>query len=262
MGQFFFTSSSLLAQAGEGEAIHREPWAGTAQLWIYILLLLAVMFGLMQVAKGGLNERVFRNKWTQRFEQLYLFIENMCIGTIGAHGRKYIPMIMTLWMIIFAGNIMALFMPFSPTASLSFNLGMAIVSIAYVQYEGIRSNGFFRHIGHFTGPKLTGGMVVISGMIFIIEIVSELMKNLSLSLRLYGNIHGGHVAVEKMNALGASVYVPLGEFLLPIKLLTCVVQAMIFTLLTCVYLSLVTHHDEDHGSDDHGDGHGAMAPAH
>lgn len=234
-------STSLFA-----EETVKGPNAATVELWFYIILLLAIIFGLLSLAKQGLKERVFKNAWTSRAEQLYLFIENMCVGTIGPHGRKYIPMMLTFWLIIFFGNLLALFMPFSPTASLSFNLGMAVVSIAYVQYEGIKAQGFGRHVAHFTGPKLTGGMVVISGMIFIIEIISELMKNVSLSLRLYGNIHGGHVAVESMNKLGSSVYFPLGELLLPIKLLTCVVQAMIFTLLSCVYLSLVTHHHDDH----------------
>ena len=90
-------------------------------------------------------------------------------------------------------------------------------------------------------------MFPITIMIFVIEIVSEVMKNVSLSLRLFGNIHGGHEAVVAMNKLGESIYTPVGAFLLPVKILTCVVQALIFTLLTCVYLSLVTHHEDDHG---------------
>ncbi len=207
----------------------------------------------MWYAKKGFGVRVFKNPMSQLFEQLFLFIENMCVGSIGQHGRKYIPFIMTLWMMIFLGNLIALFCPFSPTADLSFNFGIAILSVAYVQYEGIRTNGFFGHLRHFTGPKLSGGMIIISGFIFVIEIISEAMKNLSLSLRLYGNIHGGHVAVSAMNDLGNKIYLPIGALtLIPLKLLTCVIQALIFTMLTCVYLSLVTHHEDDHAEADHG----------
>jgi F-type H+-transporting ATPase subunit a len=106
------------------------------------------------------------------------------------------------------------------------------------------------------GPKLGLPLIVINILIFAIEIISELLKNVSLSLRLYGNIYGGHAAADAMNALGTHMIhigpietgIPFGAFLLPIKLLTCVVQALIFTLLTCVYLSLVTHHEhEEHG---------------
>jgi len=127
----------------------------------------------------------------------------------------------------------------------------------------MKANGVLGHFKHFAGPKLGGILaILISPVIFCIEIISELMKNASLSLRIYGNIYGGGEAVHAMNHLGHDMFgqpwlnVPFGEFLLPIKLLTVVVQAMIFSLLTCVYLSLVTHHEEDHHAD-----HGAVAHA-
>jgi F-type H+-transporting ATPase subunit a len=249
MGDHFF--NPIFAQAEAGEPTLQG-------FWIYVALVLAIIFGLLSYAKKGFKDRVFKNPITSAFEQLYLFIENMTVGVIGAHGRKYITFVITLWMVIFVGNALSLFMPFSPTADLSFNLGMALISVGYVQYEGIRSNGVVKHFSHFAGPKLGIGYIAITLMIFIIEIISELMKNISLSLRLYGNIHGGHLAVESMNKLGESVYIPVGAFLLPIKLLTVIVQAMIFTILTCVYISLVTHHDEEH----HEEATHALEPAH
>jgi len=242
MNGFFITGTGLLASAEGGEH-HGSSWIG---LLLYTGLSIAIVLGLMAYAKGDLNKRVFKNPITQAFEQLYLFIENMCVGIIGGHGRKYIPLIMVLWLMIFVGNVLALFFPTSTTADISFNLAIALISIAYVQYEGIRSNGLLGHLSHFAGPKLGGILaLLISPMIFIIEMISELMKNVSLTLRLYGNIEGGHQAAEAMNQLGKEVLVPVGAFLLPIKLLTCVVQALIFTLLTCVYLSLVTHHEHE-----------------
>ena len=244
--------SALFASAGGAS------FFGTA---LYVGLVVAFIFGLLAYAKKGINSRVIKNPLTQMSEQMYLFIENMCVGIIGPHGRKYVPFIGTLWLIIFFGNLIALFFGFSPTASLGFNLGLAVTSIAYVQYEGIKQNGLIGHLSHFAGPKMGLAMIGINILIFVIEIVSELMKNASLSLRLYGNIFGGGQAVHKMNELGHDVYVPVGEFLLPVKLMTVVVQAMIFCLLTCVYISLVTHpHDEEHG--DHAGDHSHTAPAH
>jgi len=221
----------------------------------YVAFVLVVMFALMAMAKTGLSGRVFTKPLTQCAEQLYLFIENLCVGTIGPHGRKYIPMIMTFWLVIFVGNMTALFFPTSPTAILGFNLGMALISIIYVQVEGVKQNGLFGHLSHFAGPKLGIALLPITLMLFLIEIVSELMKNVSLSLRLFGNMNGGHQAVMAMNKLGEHFYIPFGAFLLPVKLLTAVVQTMIFCLLTCVYISLVTHHDDEHG-------HGEAAAAH
>lgn len=242
MGDVYGSMGNLLASA-EGGGGHGLSLLGLGVFFSFVLL---ILFGLMARAKRGLNNRVFTDPITQLFEQLYLFVENMCVSTIGAHGRKYVPMIMTLWMVIFMGNLVALFFGNAPTADLSFNLAMALICVGYVQYEGIRTNGLLGHFSHFAGPKLGGLLALfVTPLIFSIEIISELMKNVSLSLRLYGNIHGGHEAVEAMNALGESAYIPVGAFLLPIKLLTVIVQALIFTLLTCVYLSLVTHHHEE-----------------
>jgi F-type H+-transporting ATPase subunit a len=217
-------------------------------LFAYIVLTCAIVFWILASAKKGLNPRYFTNWFTQRTEQLYLFLESMAVGIIGDHGKKYLPILFTFWIVIFVSNVLALFMPSAPTADLSFNLGMAIIAIMYVQYEGIRTNGVFGHFSHFAGPKLPLYFLPLTLMIFVIEIISESMKMVSLPLRLFGNIDGGHQAAEAMNKLGQGI-VPIGAFLLPIKLLTCVVQALIFTLLFSVYLSLVTqphHHDDEH----------------
>jgi F-type H+-transporting ATPase subunit a len=162
-------------------------------------------------------------------------------------------MIMTFWLVIFVSNFLALFLATSPTADLSFNLAMALMAVGYVQWEGIKAHGVLGHLKHFAGPKLGPAFFLITILLFCIELISELMKNVSLSLRLFGNIDGGHQAVETMNGLGLHIggiewlNIPIGAFLLPIKLLTVVVQALIFCLLTCVYLGMVTGggHDEE-----------------
>lgn len=275
MGSLLTPLRTLFASA-EGGGHEGPSYLG---LFVYVGTIVVALFVLMAWAKPHLKTRVFKHWTAQVFEQLYLFIENMCVGIIGAHGRRYVPMMMTLWMFIFVGNVIALFMPTSATADLSWNLGMALVSVGYVQWEGMRSHyehmrasgkdsvsssigGFFKHMSHFSGPRLGLALIPITVMIFVVEIISELMKNVSLPLRLFGNIHGGHMAVEAMNnvLVIGNFSVPFGFALIPIKLLTCVVQALIFTLLTCVYISLVTHH-EDHDEHEHGHGHEAPAAA-
>lgn len=245
-----FVRGSLIASETAHEGAHEAAEAGhhaTGYVGImaYVGFVIAIIFVLMYIGKKGLNSRFFSNKITACFEQLYYFTENLAVGIIGPHGRKYIPMMMVFWMMIFVSNVVSLFFPAAPTADLGFNLAMAILGIGYVQYEGMRANGFIGHWMHFAGPKLAGALIGINFLIFPIELISEAMKNLSLSLRLYGNIHGGHEAVMAMNKLGESIYVPVGSFLLPVKLLTCVVQALIFCLLLCVYIGLVTSHDHD-----------------
>ncbi|MBS1720054.1 MAG: F0F1 ATP synthase subunit A [Armatimonadetes bacterium] len=254
MDSLLLNHASRLASAEGGE--HTVTIAGVG---VYLGVVLIAMFIYLSMAKKGFGQRVFKNFVTGTFEQLYLFLENMAVNTIGSHGRKYVPMLVTFWLVIFFANLVGLFFPLTPTAVVGFNLGMALIVFGYVQYEGARANGVLGHISHFAGPKLPGVLaVLITPIIFCIELVSELMKNVSLTLRLYGNIHGGHQAVEAINHLTEKFYIAAGEFLLPIKLLTVLVQAMIFCLLTCVYLGLVTGHHDDH---EHGDGHGEAAHA-
>lgn len=222
--------------------------------WAFYLTLVLLVIGyFIFSAKKGYNGKVFTAMPSRLAEQLYLFLENMAVGAIGPHGRKYLPMLATFWMVIFVSNVVALFAPASPTTILGFNFGLALCSIGYVQYEGIKANGLIGHVSHFAGPKLGLALLPITIMIFLIEIFSEIMKNVSLSIRIFANMSGGHAAVESMNKLGEPAFLPLGEFLLPLKVLTCLVQALIFTLLTCVYLGLVTHHE--HEGDEHAHAH-------
>ena len=247
--------------SAEGGGAHHGP--GFWGLVFYVGLTLALIGLVTWLMSKGLKQRVFKNPVTQLAEQMYLFIENMTVGIIGPHGRKYIPLIGTFWLVIFVGHTVALFFPTAPTADLSFNLAMALIAVGYVQFEGIKGHadhlrhqgkdifsawviGFFKHLTHFAGPKLAGVLVLITPLLFIVEIISELMKNISLSLRLYGNMFGGHAAVEALNHVGEPIYLPIGGLLLVIKLLTVIVQALVFTLLTCVYISLVTHHEASH----------------
>jgi len=232
-------TTALASGSGEG---HGASFLGGA---LYLALVIGIIIFTLSKAKKDFGERVFTRPAAQLFEQVYVFVENLCLGIIGPHGRKYIPMIMTFWLVIFVGNMLALFLATSVTADFSFNFGMAVIAVTYVNWEGIKAHGLWGYIKHFAAPKLGGLLMLITPLIFSIEIVSGVMRYLSLSLRLYGNIDGGHQAAEALNTLTSEYLIAAGAFLLPIKLLTVVVQALIFCLLTCVYLALITQHEEE-----------------
>jgi len=227
-------------------------------IFYYSGLVIFLVFLFAFLARKGFTKRAFTYMPTRLAEHLLVFLDSMALSVIGPHGRKYVPFLVALWLYIFIGNVMGLVFNYTPTAEWSMNLSLAVITVIYVQYEGIRTNGLFGHLKHFSGPKLGGAMVVVSGLIFFVEIISECMKVVSLSLRLYGNIHGGHIVVSSLNSILPGV--PFGGLLLPIKFFTCVIQAYVFVILTCTYLSMVTSHghDEDeHESAPHGS-HGAM----
>ncbi|HVL38838.1 MAG TPA: F0F1 ATP synthase subunit A [Fimbriimonadaceae bacterium] len=231
--------SGLAAVGGE------ESGIGWNIFW-YSLLVLAIVLGFAALVRKGITPRVFIGAPARLGEHLYLFLDGMATNVIGPHGRKYVPLLLALWLFIFTANVFGLVFPYTPSADWSLNIGMAIITVAYVQWEGIKANGLFGHIKHFAGPKLPGMLVVVSGLIFMVEIVSELMKLVSLSIRLYGNIEGGHIVKEALGGIVA--HFPFGGLLLPIKIFTALIQAFVWTILTCTYLSIVTahEHDEEH----------------
>lgn len=258
---------NLLA-ASEGGG-HGNPWG----IFFYSGIIFVAIGILLAIARSGMKGRVFKNPITLMAEQAFLFAENLCVSVIGEHGRKYTPMIFALWLLIFVSNVAGLLLPHTPTADWSLNLGLALFVLGYVQWEGmsgyyaeLRAKGrdpvtagilsFFLHVKHFAGPNLGNKIlaIFITPLIFGIEMISELIKILSLSVRLYGNINAGHTAKAALDGL-----LPfLGALILPLEFLVCIIQAFVFVLLTCVYLALVTHHGDDH-VEEHG---GAPATAH
>ena len=232
-------------------------------IFVYVGAVMLTILAMFALARRGITDRVFKGLVAQSIEHVVLFIENICVNVIGPHGRKYAPLLVAFWAYIIVSNTLGLIFNFTPTAEWSLNLSLAFISIVFVQWEGIRSNGLFGHIKHFAGPKMVGLLVLVSGLLFVIEITSEVMKLASLSLRLYGNIHGGHEVVANLNQMvpipvgGHTFYLPLGGLLLPLKLLSAILQAYIFVILTATYLSLVTSHG--HGDENHASGTNAEA---
>lgn len=228
-------------------------------IFVYVGLVMAVILVIFGLARRGVTNRVFKGLIAQSVEHSVLFIENICLNVVGPHGRKYAPLLFAFWSFIIVSNVIGMIFNFTPTAVWSLNLSLALISIVYVQYEGIRANGPGGHIKHFAGPKMTGLLLLVTGLLFIIEITSEVMKLFSLSLRLYGNIHGGHEVVINMNTMlpipigGQTYHIPVGGMLLPLKLLAAILQAYIFVILSATYLGLVTAHghDDDHHAETH-----------
>lgn len=237
--------SSVLAVAEGGEAAdHGIGWGIFYYAGIVFITLIAFMF----LACAGFRRHLFVGLPAKLAEHLYFFLRSLTTVIIGPHGAVYVPFLMAIWLFVFVSNVYGLIFPYTPTADWSLNLGLALITFTYVQFQGIRTNGIFGYLRHFAGPRITGIHVImvllVSGLIFVVEILSEFMKVFSLSIRLFGNIEGGHIVKDALdNVIGG---VPLGGLLLPIKFFTCILQAFIWVTLTCVYLAAVTSHEEEH----------------
>lgn len=140
------------------------------------------------------------------------------------------------------------------SADLNFTLGLAIIAVVMFIYWGIRANG----VGGYL-KELAGEPLYMAPLIFPINVISELSRLVSLSMRLFGNIFAGEILLATMLALTTSaVFVlPLAFFVpaafLGLEILFGAVQALVFALLALTYIStaIAEHHGSGH-ADDHG----------
>lgn len=232
-----------------------EGGHGGGTWWSPIVYSVFVFFLIVVAATIAVGEarraRIPRNAVARVMEHVYLFIENMCVSVIGPHGTKYVPFVSTIFLFILLSNLLGILGLMAPTSVFGVTFGLAVVTVMYVQYEGIRANGFLGYVKHFLGPELGipwyAGGIFITLLLFGVELISEAAKMLSLSLRLYGNISGEHeVGAQLGNLVHIGNFgVPLHALLLPLGVFVSVVQALVFTILACVYLSLMTAHEAE-----------------
>ncbi|MCY4645185.1 MAG: F0F1 ATP synthase subunit A [Bacteriovoracales bacterium] len=174
------------------------------------------------------------------------FIYDQCKSVLGeGQAYKYFPFIATLFIFIFLSNIIGLipgFLP--PTEYLTTTFALGVLAFIYYNYKGCREVGTFNYLKHFAGP-----MLILAPLIFPIEILSNVIRPVSLALRLRGNMYGDHTVLSVFTDLAP------GGLVIPVifmfmGLLVSFIQAYVFTSLTMVYISLATAH-HDHGEEGH-----------
>jgi len=180
---------------------------------------------------------------------------------MGPRGRQYAPFVSTFFLYILLVNLTGLIPPFTAgTSAISITVGLGVTAFIAVQVFGFRAKGI-GYLGHFLGPvspqrgmKIVAFLasLLISLVILPLELISELIRPISLSFRLYGNIFGEEQVVKAL----ATQFSPLvAVLMLPLQVITSVLQALVFTLLVTVYISLATEKHEEHAE-------GEEAPAH
>jgi F-type H+-transporting ATPase subunit a len=198
----------------------------------------------------------------QTLEAGVLAVRNLLIENVGVKGVKYFPVVATFGMLILVSNLMGL-VPglMSPTASTSVTFALGISSFVYYNWVGIKENGLFGHLRHFAGPILW-----LAPLMFPIELISNFVRPMSLGIRLFGNLFGDEQILGTISGLAPWV-VPV--LIMPLSLFVAFMQTFIFVLLSIIYISEVTHHDEEHAGHDEGahadlheEGGVITAPAH
>ena len=183
-------------------------------------------------------------RWQVVAEMSYEFVANMIRDNVGQEGRRYFPFVFTLFMFIFAGNLIGMLpYSFTFTSHLIVTFGMAATV-----FIGVTIVGFMKHGIHFFSFFLPHGVPwFLTWLIIPIEILSYLSRPVSLSLRLFANMTAGHTMLKVFAGfillLGIAGIAPLVVVvaLTGLEIIIAFLQAYVFAILTCVYLNDALH---------------------
>ena len=251
------------------EAVFGGPYtAENAIPWYTIMFLIACILTviLIKIFKGKLSEDDPK-PGQMTLEAGFLAIRGLIVSVIGEHGFRYFPVVATFAVLVLISNLMGTFPLFmAPTASVNVTFALGIASFVYYNSVGIRENGLLNHLKHFAGPKLPIGMaIIITPLIFSIELISNMIRPLTLGVRLFANMF----ADEKIFMEITNLFPPFTQIILPLVLLVLAVfvafvQTLVFTLLSMIYISEVSHapHDHEHGGVHSPETGEALATAH
>lgn len=239
----------------------------TAIPWYTVMFVIACILTVVAVRllKGRLSDDDPK-PGQLTLEAGYLAIKGLVVSVIGEHGFKYFPVVATFAILILVSSLMGQFPLFmSPTASVNVTFALGISSFVYYNYVGIAENGIWGHLGHLAGPRLPILLtLVITPLIFAIELISNLIRPFTLGVRLFANMFSDEKVFLEITNLAP----PITHFVLPLVLtmlgvFVAFVQAFVFTLLSTIYLSEVSHAHHDEHEDEPGvEAHGEAVVAH
>jgi F-type H+-transporting ATPase subunit a len=184
-------------------------------------------------------------------------LEGFVCGILGPEGKKYTPFLGTLFLYIWAMNLIGLVPLMKSNTANSITLpgpiplpvptttvALALIVFFAVQAIGIKNQGIVGYLDHMAGSPRDAFGWVMAPLMFPIHLIGELAKPFSLTFRLFCNIMGGHILVSVFvgMAVGAA-FIPVQAPFLLFEIATSTIQAFVFTLLSTVYIAMVLPHD-------------------
>jgi F-type H+-transporting ATPase subunit a len=213
-----------------------------SSLWMAIAVVVSTVFlGLATSRKSLVPGRLQMSA-----ELLYNFIAGMIRENIGHGGRQYFPLIFTLFMVVFLGNMLGL-LPYSFTYTSHL---IVTATLALVVFFAVLVIGFARHGTHFFALFVPPGLPLwLMPLIVPIEIMSFLVRPVTLSVRLFANMIAGHIMLKVFAGFSAGFVafglggvaagilpVVFNSVLIGFELLIAFLQAYVFAILSCIYL--------------------------
>ncbi len=228
----------------------------------WVVMLALVLVGVAAARRPSLVPTGLQNAMEAVLEFVLALIDDV----IGPEGRRFLPLIATLGLYIFSANLLGLVPGFTaPTDNVNTTAACAIVVFFSYHWIGIRKNGLGPYLRHFMGP-----MPALAPLMIPIELISHFARPLSLTLRLFGNMLGGHILLSivffmtaglvswalsgvagwlgwLIGSVGAVTTVAFTVgFLYPLKMLVAFLQAFIFCMLSMLYIAGALEGEHDH----------------
>ena len=216
-------------------------------LWMIIAAASVTLFFAAASAKAA----VVPGRLQSVGEMLYELIHNLTDSIIGHEGKKYFPFVFTLFAFILAMNLLGM-VPyfFTSTSQLAVTATLGVLVIAVVIAVGFARNG----LGFFKLFVPSGVPFFVLPLVVVIEILFFLVRPVTLALRLFGNMVGGHVvlkvfggfvvslgALGALGIVGALVTLSGTVAITALEFMVAFLQAFVFAVLACVYLNDVVN---------------------
>jgi F-type H+-transporting ATPase subunit a len=173
------------------------------------------------------------------FELLTEFIVDLADLVIGDEGKKFVPMFAAIFFYILFNNIIGLVPGLNPsTDNLNTTIAIGLFSFVIYNFFGIKEHGV-AYLKHFWGP-----IFWLGPLMFCIEIVSHIIRPLTLGLRLQGNIFADHTVVAVfIDLFKTAWFIPVPAIFYGMGIFVSVMQAFVFTMLSMIYISMAIAHD-------------------
>lgn len=212
-----------------------------------VFMLIATALIIVMLSVGVLKNYQLRvpNKAEVVSEQVFNFVANLVDENCGSEARRYLPFVMSFFMLIAMGNLLGM-VPYTFTFTSHIIVTFAMAALVFIVITII---GFMHHGFRYFKIFLPDGAPLFLAPILVpIELISYLSRPISLSVRLFANIMAGHIVLKifagfiiSLGVLGGVIPLGMTVLLTFFEVFVALVQAYIFAILTCVYLNDALH---------------------
>jgi F-type H+-transporting ATPase subunit a len=223
----------VLAKIGQAPSNPACPIPNYIAMEILVILLMMIGVVVLRRRLSVENPGTFQHV----MEVMVQFVQSTCEEIIGHGSSRYVAMIGTLGIFVGLSNLLGLIPTLgTPTGHVQVTLGLAVVAFVYYNFHGCRQHGVLGYLKHLGGP-----LAAIAILMFPIEIVGDLGRLLSLSVRLYANMMVGDLLESVMTSL---IPIAWPALFMGLHAFVSLLQAYVFMLLPAVYISMAV--SEEH----------------